>query len=584
MTPSPETVLVIGGGLLTEKEHSIVQALRKQVKQSRFARSAWLDAKIKLVSAEPLVGGMLERSFGSPQSRHASVKSMFTAPPGCDVPDLTEVVLTTLLEAEGLTYRTATYADLFSDRARVRRLLDEAGCVFASSTLLRDLSEVEPLMRMLKRPHNRIVLGGALAGLLCDGWKGLPEVDVLAVGYGERLVPALARWIRSGYRELSPPTSGRLKACDRGVILHGGTPQGRSLDALPVPDWKRSAAYHGVRYKLVHYESVRGCPYRCAFCNYPYLFDDKVFRYKSATKIADDWAWYVSELGVEYITCLDSLFTMPKKRLRELCRQLIDRRIHVKWTCYARADDLACEETVKLMKRAGVHQVQIGIESGDQAQLDNMNKACSVDSNARALANCRKHAVTTVVSLIVGFPGETRASLETTFKFLADNPPDFYYLATFSTRASGVPVLQPEAAAAFGLHTAASEHCMAPYWRHRTMTCREAVDHARSISRRLMRERVSLNAVLFYPGMLTFQPEHRDRLLSFQQRVVERHPLATWLFDRLNGWVDRRLDRDVERSLALPGPPLEVADAGGFVQVVSSPTRESARGLRRLSG
>jgi hypothetical protein len=81
----------------------------------------------------------------------------------------------------------------------------------------------------------------------------------------------------------------------------------------------------------------------------------------------------------EYITCLDSLFNVPRARLREFCHALIERGLNrrIKWICYARADDLADESITALMKAAGAHLVQVGIESGDQTQLDNMDKLAS---------------------------------------------------------------------------------------------------------------------------------------------------------------------------------------------------------------
>lgn len=165
-------------------------------------------------------------------------------------------------------------------------------------------------------------------------------MDVLAVGYGELLVPRLADWVRSGYQRLAPPPGGRLVERDQTLILHSGSPGDRDLDFLPTPDWALSARDRGRGYRMLYYESVRGCPYRCSFCNYPFLFDDTKFRYKSARKMADEWAAYVERLGVEYITALDSLFTMPRKRLMDFCHLLIARNTRVKWVCYARADDL----------------------------------------------------------------------------------------------------------------------------------------------------------------------------------------------------------------------------------------------------
>ena len=547
-------MLVVTGGFLTSQERSLIQASRKWLAHWRRARSAWLDLKVKLVMAEPLFAAKLQAlrlpGFGG---RRREVP----APPEKErtqgfTPSLTEVVLATLLERAGMSYEVMEMDELFTDPTRAHRLLTETGCVFLSSTYLHDLSELVPVVHLLKRPHNHIVLGGSLAGILPQEWPGIPEVDVVAVGYGELLMDSLAAWIRSGYSSLRPPTGGRIEPRSHSLFLHSGPPEGSDLDFLPTPDWGLAMRDHQTCYRMIYYESVRGCPYRCSFCNYPYLFADTKFRFRSAHRMAEDWQAYVSDLGIEYITCLDSLFTVPRPRLHEFCRLLVDRGIRVKWTCYARADDLADEETVVMMKEAGAHQVQIGIESGDVQLLENMDKACTVEANARALRNCRKHSLTTVTSLIVGFPGETAATLERTYRFLESTPPDFYFLATFSTRVAGVPLLRPENKGRFGLRVLDNPYTMAPYWEHATMSCVDVGNYVRALDQRLMANRVALNAVLFYPGMLDYRPEQREALLDRQKSVVEDQRLLHFGFDLLNRWVDRRLRRDVHAHFAEP--------------------------------
>ncbi len=544
--PRSHKVLVVTGGLLNEKETSPARALKKQIAQWRASESAWLDLKVKLVMAEQVLLG--RRELGSRRSRADEVvRGYFSRQDNLWTPELTEVVLTTALRQQGMDCAVATVDDIFANSPQLQAELEACDCVFLSCTLLRDLSEIEPLVQRLRRPHNRLVLGGALAGLLVDGWPGMPGVDVLAVGYGEMLVPALCDYIRSGFAELVAPPGGNAQQREHTLVLRSGLPPSRDLDFLPTPDWAASARQHGRPLSMVHYESVRGCPYRCNFCNYPYLFDDSRFRYKSARRIADDWARYVEELGVEYITCLDSLFTMPRRRLAELCELLVKRNIRVKWICYARADDLAERDIAAMMKEAGAHQVQIGIESGDQQQLDNMDKQCSVEANHAALANCREVGLTSAVSLIVGFPGETPASIENTFRFLKATPPDFYFLATFSTRALGVPVLNEANRRRFDLDTDVSLRTVAPYWRHATMSSLEVGGHVRALHRRLMAEKVALNAAVFYSGMLGFEPRQREALLDFQQRANDGHPLLRGCLDVVHKVTDALLARDYAR-------------------------------------
>jgi anaerobic magnesium-protoporphyrin IX monomethyl ester cyclase len=539
-------VLVITGGLVSGAENSIASSMRKLFQQWRASEHAWLDVKIKLVFAEFLI-----------RKPRASNQDLWA-------PDLTEVLLATLLHQHGMPYALASYSDFFDRPRMVEQLLAETDCIFVSTTFLRDLSELTPLLAMLKRGHNRIIVGGPLASLLADRWEGGSGVDILAAGYGEFLVPSLVDWIRSGFTTLLPPTGGRLVARGPTQILYSGVPQSNNLDFLPTPDWVLSEADRGKRYRMIYYESVRGCPYRCNFCNYPYLFSDTRFRYKSARRMVEEWEYYMTALDLEYITCLDSLFTVPRARLVEFCRTLIDRRLHrVKWICYARADDLADENTTALMKAAGAHQVQIGLESGDQGQLDNMDKACTVESNARAIDLCRKYGLTTVASLIVGFPGETHQTLMRTLDFLRSHPPDFFFLAPFSTRATGVPLLSAENRTRFQLETVDHLRTGAPYWRHRTMSSVEMGNRLRDLHRVIMSEGISLHAALYYHRLLDYRPDERATLLE-EQRNISRNPaIPSWLFDRLNRFVDTRLANDAKRCLpAVKGPQTE-----SFVQL-----------------
>lgn len=565
-------VLIVTGGLLSPKEPNFAKAVQKQIASFRASSGAWLDVQIKLQAVEQVLAGRAFRKtakFRAAPYAEAVNRFYSRSRTDLDAPELTEVSLMTLLAAEGIGYEAASYADLYADPALAERLLSECTCVFASTTLIRDLSELRPMIAMLKRPHNRVVAGGALAAILHSDFAGCEGLDVLAVGYGELLVPSIAKWIRGGFAELCPPPTGRMVDKAGTKILYSGVPATHDLDELPTPDWTLPARYHNRSYKLANYESVRGCPYRCAFCNYPYLFDDTKFRYRSAKKIAADWQ-ALAEQGVEYISCLDSLFTMPKRRLVELCNLLIEREIYIKWICYARSDDLKDLETCRLMKRAGCHQVQIGFESGSQAQLDNMNKRNTVASNVAGIKNCRAVGITTLVTAIIGYPGETLQTLEQTLACLRECQPDVYYLAPFNTRVEYVPILSAESRARFGIVTATDGTSSAPYWKHDTMDCTEVVEHARWLNERMMAERISLEGTTFYEGLVDYDPSERDALLDFQRDAAAQKTIGRRVLRAAERFAHSRLVRDVEEQLggvARPvAPPTNPVPASGALK------------------
>jgi anaerobic magnesium-protoporphyrin IX monomethyl ester cyclase len=548
-----ETVLIVTGGYLSAKDESLPVAAWKQLVQSRHARNSWLETKVKVTQAEPImhsrVHAMLHSRDHSPQMRE-----LLRCRDNFSTPELTEVVLATALAQEGVSFETLTIDQLFRGGPETHQKLAHCAMVFASSTFLRDLSELEPVLHRLSRPWNRVVVGGPLASTLQTGWDGSPLCDVLAVGYGEMLIPTLVRWMRSGFTALVPGERGRVIQRAHTALLFSGTPDSMSLDHLARPDWGLIERHHGADYPMIHYESVRGCPYRCGFCNYPFLFDDTKFRTKSAQRMADDWEYYAQTLGIEYITCLDSLFTMPKKRVIEFCEELVRRNVRIKWICYARADDLCDASLVALLRAAGCVQVQIGIESGDQGQLDRMTKRTTVAQNGIALDTCRAAGLTTVISLVVGFPGETQRTVDATREFLRCHPSDFHFLATFSTRVANVPILEPQNAAQHALTTDTNSRTVSPYWRHATMSCADVGNHTRSLARALISERISLDAAVFYNGILRYTPALREEMLDFQAAALNATPVLRHAFNALNGWIDRRLRVDVDHRLGSDRP------------------------------
>lgn len=537
-------VLVVTGSMVSYDDKSLLEVIRKQIDSFKISSAAWQDIQQKISASENLIGlkKYLNSNFYKSSSYYEKVDKYLNARRNSETPQLTEVSLCTLLKDEGIDFEVTTFSKIYSDKKLRKKLLDECSCIFASSSLIRDRSELIPLLKILKRPQNKVVVGGALAGFIHNDWVKTPEIDVLAVGYGEMLVPVLSKWIKNNYQNLEPPKEGRLIEIKGTQIVYSGVPQTLDLDFLRLPDWSIAEDVHQKKIEMVYYESVRGCPYRCAFCNYPFLFDDKKFRYRSAKQIVLDWESFANQ-GYHHITCLDSLFTMPRKRLVALCQELIDRQIPVKWICFARADDLADLEVCEMMKKAGCYQVQIGIESGSQGQLDNMNKRCTVEKNLQAVHNCQKVGITTLTSVIIGFPGETKESVEETYQFLKQAKPDMYYAALWSTRVENVPIMNKVNREKFEIESLSGFNSSAPYWKHKTMSSPEACHLVADINKRVMSEKISLDASLFYQGFLDYNRSMRDDLLDFQYDLIHHTFFLKKIIQKLNLWALKKLKK-----------------------------------------
>ncbi len=550
-------VLIVTGGFLSGKEGSFFEVLKRQILQWEFSKFSWLEAMVKVTSVEPIL--YVQSSLK--KSKKSQVLDYFKYDDLNSTPELTETLLATLLRDNAMAFEVASVNDLFSNSKLRTKLLAECDTVFISTTLLRDLSEMFPILKLLKTPDNHLVAGGPLTQLLKENIKFLNDVDVVAIGHGEYLVPALCSWIDSDFKELNPhPTSvgSKIEMLENIKILYSGHPESSNLDMFPAADWNLAEKYHSKKFPVIHYESVRGCPYRCSFCNYPFLFNENSFRYRSALQIADDWENYEKTMGPKIINCLDSLFTMPRKRLFELCDIIQERGIKSRWVCYARSEDLADENVCIAMKAANILQVQIGLESGSPQILDNMKKHCTLEENIKAIENCRKYGITSVVSLIVGFPGETDETIEETYQLIKKTKPDFFFIATFSTRAAGVPILSTENRKKFGIWIDENVFSVSPYWQHATMSASEVGRRVRYLQFRIMKEKLSLNAFAFYSGMLGYNPDHREELLEFQAEAVKRFNIIPKFFGIAINFIEKRIQKDIDKLKKIsPATPPE---------------------------
>lgn len=539
-------VLIVTGGFLSGKEGSFVEVVKRQINQWQFSKFSWLEAMVKLTSVEPIV--YVQSALRN--NKIEAVSQYFKSTDLNSTPELTETLLATLLKNEGMDFEVASINELFSHKNERIRLLHECDTVFISTTLLRDLSEMFPILNLLKTPHNHLVVGGPLTQLLKENIKFMTQVEVVAVGHGEFLVPALCEWIKSDFKNLLPhPHSigSKLEKVGDINLLYSGHPETSNLDIFPAANWALAEKYHNKKFPVIHYESVRGCPYRCSFCNYPFLFNENSFRYRSALQIANDWENYEKTMGPKIINCLDSLFTMPRKRLFELCKYIVERNLKSQWVCYARSEDLADEEVCKAMKSANILQVQIGLESGSPQILENMSKHCTLEENIKAIENCRKYGITSVVSLIVGFPGETDETIEMTYELIKKTKPDFFFVATFSTRAAGVPILSLENRKKFGIWIDENIFSVSPYWDHATMSASQVGIRVRNLQLRIMKEKLSLNAFAFYSGIFAYKLEDRDALLDFQSEAVRKFKKIPKIFYWAIKFIEKRIERDIQK-------------------------------------
>ncbi len=139
----------------------------------------------------------------------------------------------------------------------------------------------------------------------------------------------------------------------------------------------------------------------------------------------------------------------------------------VEWYSFLRCQYLD-DETARMMVDAGCRGVYLGVESASDVVLKNMNKRATRAEFVRGAGLLSKHGIPKMVAFVLGFPGETEATVRENEQFLQEVEVEFYTLKEFYyMENTGVHLKREE----YGLTGMGSE------WSHATMDYATATAH-----------------------------------------------------------------------------------------------------------
>jgi hypothetical protein len=126
-----------------------------------------------------------------------------------------------------------------------------------------------------------------------------------------------------------------------------------------------------------------------------------------------------------------------------LMGRLIQDPLDVPWYGFARfTDHLADPGFCLALKKSGCIMLQVGLESGDQGVLDQLQKGIDLEVASRALKNLKKAGIAAYIYLLFGTPAEAEPEARKTLEFSARHSDQigFLNLAIFNLPAYGPEV------------------------------------------------------------------------------------------------------------------------------------------------
>ena len=150
-----------------------------------------------------------------------------------------------------------------------------------------------------------------------------------------------------------------------------------------------------------------GCPYKCTFCCINAPFGGNGIRYWSAENVLSQIDELVNKYGVKNIKIPDEMFVLNRRHVIDICDGIIARGYDLNIWAYARVDTIQDDFLAKL-KKAGVHWLGIGIESGSKHVRDGVEKGRFGEKEIVQVVNkVRDHGIYVAANYIFGLPDDT---------------------------------------------------------------------------------------------------------------------------------------------------------------------------------
>lgn len=301
-------------------------------------------------------------------------------------------------------------------------LLDDALCLGVTTLTGDPIRDALRVTRAAKRhrPDLPIIWGGWHSSLFPEQTLQEPTIDATVQAQGEHTFAEMIDRLESGQTfEGVPGCTTRID----GRIVRNRARAMAPMNELPPVDYGLIAPERYFQLKgnrQLDYISSAGCFFRCAFCADPFVFGRK-WSGISSVRIADELEELWKRYRFQDVAFQDETFFTYNDRVVEMAEEFLRRGLRFTWTATMRADQGSrlSDQALQHCVRAGLRWLMIGVEAGSQEMLEYLKKDVKIEQILEIAERCAKHGIQGVFPHIVGFPGETDASIRATLAMAA---------------------------------------------------------------------------------------------------------------------------------------------------------------------
>ncbi len=267
-------------------------------------------------------------------------------------------------------------------------------------------------------PHAKIIVGGGYPTIFPEKCLTSLDIDSVVIGEGEStLVHVLNRYNSysdpvfeekfplDGYGEKLPDGSLNIVKLESFIDMND-VPMA-AWHYLDVDKYFKNSGEH-----MLAIEGVRGCPYRCTFCNTQLSWGYKL-RYKDVDTLISE----MKELQDRYKAVfhfIDDNRSVMRDWIIDFLRKVVAEKIEMEPVPSSFHAHHLDAEMIDLLKDVGIEVVGIAVETGSPEMQKKLKKNLNFDKIEKVVQLIKDKGLKVHINYLFGFPHETMDQIQET--------------------------------------------------------------------------------------------------------------------------------------------------------------------------
>lgn len=271
-----------------------------------------------------------------------------------------------------------------------------------------------------------LLIGGHVSALPEETLQ-LTQADYACQGEGT--ITSFELWQSLNGKLPLAEVRGLVRRGENGTVVYGPkAPISEDLDAdlhgnvwhlLPMAKYRahnwQCFGDLGARQPYASIYTTLGCPYRCVFCCINAPFDSNRYRKRSPEAVVEEVAHLYHTYGVKTFKIIDEMFVLQKRHYEAICEGLatLPFAAELNIWAYARVDTVR-DDTLPLLRKAGIRWLALGIESGSEVVRDGAKKSFSQDDIRHIVKSIQAADISVIGNFIFGLPDDDENAMQQT--------------------------------------------------------------------------------------------------------------------------------------------------------------------------